>query len=226
MRVLKPLLLMFCLGVFVLSVPLSAKADEWDKQTTLTFNKPVEVPGMVLRPGAYEFRLADVASERNVVQIFNADGSHLYENVLTIPAYRLEPTDKTVITFEERVEGAPEAIKDWFYPGDNSGVEFVYAKATAPAVAALPAVKPPETRSKPTTPEPSVSKAEPVQTPVQIAQAPTPPTPAATPVAPTPQKETPKKLPKTASPVPFLILIGLLSLGGAAGVQVYSNRSV
>jgi hypothetical protein len=36
-----------------------AKADEWDKQTIVTFNKPVEVPGSVLRAGTYVFKLAE-----------------------------------------------------------------------------------------------------------------------------------------------------------------------
>jgi hypothetical protein len=29
-----------------------AKADEWDKQTVLTFNGPVEVPGKILSAGS------------------------------------------------------------------------------------------------------------------------------------------------------------------------------
>jgi hypothetical protein len=31
-----------------------------------------------------------------------------------------------VIRFEERSSGEPEALKAWFYPGDNYGIEFVY----------------------------------------------------------------------------------------------------
>src|SRR5579862_9843702 len=100
MRVFKSLTMAFCLGVFILSIPLAVKADEWNKETRLTFNRPVEIPGMVLGPGTYVFKLADTV-DRNVVQIYNADETHLYKNVLAIPTYRLEPTDKPVITFEE-----------------------------------------------------------------------------------------------------------------------------
>jgi hypothetical protein len=250
MRVFKPLLMMLCLGVFVLSAPLGARADDWNKETTLTFNKPLEVPGMVLAPGTYVFRLLDSASDRNVVQIFNADESHLYENVLAIPAYRLEPTDKTVVTFEERAKGSPEAISTWFYPGDNTGEEFVYAPINTTAVASLAAEKAvstsgktsaaaPQTRSKPTLTEQqtnlptttgSQTAAAPVTTkePVQVAQAATQPQPAVSPTATAApaasQKQIRKKLPKTASPVPALILIGLLSLAGSAGAHVFSNR--
>ena len=154
MRILKLFLMWLSLGVFIVSAPLSARADEWNKATKLTFNRPVEVPGMILGPGTYVFRLADL-SDRNVVQIFNADETHLYEDVLAIPAYRENLTDKTVVTFEERVKGAPEAIATWFYPDDNYGREFVYPKAV-PQVASLTSVKPAAplaTRMKPAAPE-------------------------------------------------------------------------
>jgi len=46
--------------------------------------------------------------------------------MLAIPDYRLKPADKPVIRFEERPSGTPEAIKAWFYPGDQYGQQFVY----------------------------------------------------------------------------------------------------
>src|ERR1041385_8480968 len=191
MRVFKLLLIMLCLGVLVLSVPLIVKADEWNKETIMTFNQPVEVPGMVLKAGTYQFRLMDSPSERNVVQILNADGTHLYEDVLAISAYRLEPSDKTVVTLEERAQGSPEAIATWFYPGDNSGVEFVYPKVNTAGLtaqaAATPTVTPTETAPSPAPsaqqtnapakikpPTVSVTK----NAPAQVAQATTQPKPA------------------------------------------------
>ncbi len=246
MRVFKSLVMMFCLGVLIVSVPLIAKADEWNKETIMTFNQPVEVPNMVLKPGTYEFRLLDSPSDRHVVQILNADGTHLYENVLAIPAYRLEPTDRTVVTFDERAQGAPQAIATWFYPGDTSGEEFVYPKVnpaglTAKAIAtpATPPVTPSQTASKPASPTPQTTASAAAQTkpatvrvtenqPVQVAQASTQAKPAmsSTATGPHPQKQTPKQLPKTASPLPLLIVLGLLSLGGSAGIHVFSKHSV
>ena len=51
--------------------------------------------------------------------------------ILAINNYRLTPTEKTVIKFEERSGDNPEALKAWFYPGDNFGQEFVYPKSRA-----------------------------------------------------------------------------------------------
>jgi hypothetical protein len=43
-----------------------------------------------------------------------------------IPDFRMETPDKAILHLEERPSGQPQALKAWFYPGDNSGVEFVY----------------------------------------------------------------------------------------------------
>jgi hypothetical protein len=100
-------------------------------QKTVTFSAPVEIPGQVLMAGTYVFKLLDSPSNRTIVQIFNKDQTKLFATVLAIPDYRLKPTGKTVITFDERPAGSPEAIKAWFYPGDEYGQEFVYPKTRA-----------------------------------------------------------------------------------------------
>lgn len=111
----------------ILGLALSpAIAQEPSKKTIVTVNAPVEVPGMVLTPGTYVFKLLNVTANRNVVEILDKDEKHLLTTILAIPDYRLMPSDKPVISFEERPSGTPEAIKAWFYPGDNYGIEFVY----------------------------------------------------------------------------------------------------
>jgi hypothetical protein len=118
-----------CLCVAFLQPTL--KADEWDKKTVFTFNAPVEVPGQVLLPGSYVFKLLNSQSDRHIVQVFDKNQTRLYGTFLTIPDYVMTPPSKPLITFEERPAGSPEAIKAWFYPGDNFGNEFVYPKKRA-----------------------------------------------------------------------------------------------
>src|SRR5712671_5755741 len=108
------------------------RADEWNKETKLEFSGPVEVPGKVLIPGKYVFRLLDSESDRNIVQIFSEDANGNQKLVATIPAipdYRENTPDKPIVHFEERASGSPEAIHSWYYPGDNFGWEFVYPKS-------------------------------------------------------------------------------------------------
>jgi len=112
-------------ALWVAFVP-GAAADEHDKLTYITFSAPVEIPGKVLPPGTYAFKLLDSTGNRNIVQIFDKDQKKLYATILGIPNYRPEPPDKTIVRFEERASGSPEAVEAWFYPGDPYGVEFVY----------------------------------------------------------------------------------------------------
>jgi hypothetical protein len=43
---LKLVVIILCLTLVALAVPSGAKADEWDKKTTVTFSAPVEIPGV------------------------------------------------------------------------------------------------------------------------------------------------------------------------------------
>ena len=102
------------------------KANEWNEETSVTFSSPVAVPGEVLPPGRYVFKLADSQADRNIVQILTEDHRELVATIVAIPAYRLNPTEDTLMTFKERPSGSPEAISRWFYPRHLAGVAFVY----------------------------------------------------------------------------------------------------
>jgi hypothetical protein len=123
-------------GLCALAAVPGAKADTWNQKTILTFSGPVEIPGQVLPAGTYVFKLADSSSHRHIVQIFNKEENRVFGTFLAIPDYRLRASDKTIIRFEERTGGSPQAIKAWFYPGRNYGHEFVYPKKEAQALAA------------------------------------------------------------------------------------------
>jgi hypothetical protein len=131
-----------------------ATADESDQKTIFTFSGPVEIPGQVLQAGTYVFKLANSQSDRDVVQVFNKGETHLYGTFLAIPDQRLRPAGKPIITFEESAAGSPEAVKGWFYPGDEYGHQFVYpktqalalAKANNTPVASMPAELAPNTK--------------------------------------------------------------------------------
>ena len=115
-----------CIALVGIGLTPRAAADERDKKTIVTFSAPVEIPGKALPAGTYVFKLLDSTSNRNIVQIFDKDEKQVLATILAIPDYRLKPTDKPVISFEERPSGTPEAIKAFFYPGDEYGLQFVY----------------------------------------------------------------------------------------------------
>jgi len=220
----------------------AARADDWNRKTTITFSGPVEIPGVhlkgfgVLPAGTYVFKILDSQSDRHIVQIFNQDETTIYATILAIPNYRLKATDKTVITFRERAAGQPEALRAWFYPGRNWGEEFVYPKAKAMELA--------KSTNVPvlfTAVDLPVEVAEPIKTAdaavvvelkrapimairptgeeVQLAVAVTPP-----PVMTASAKEPVKKLPSTASPVPMIAMFGMLALFGAFALRTAASR--
>ena len=125
MRVRESVLAIFAASCVSVALPRTAAADEWNKETVLTFSRNVEIPGKVLPAGKYLFRLADTQTNRHVVQVFDEAGRTL-ATVLTIPATRPTPTDDTRIMFEEQSAGASFPIKKWFYPGERGGEEFIY----------------------------------------------------------------------------------------------------
>jgi len=241
MKLIKTFSIVLCVLVAGAVLMPTAAADEWNNRTKVTFSAAVEVPGsggQVLPAGTYLFKLMDSLSDRNIVQIFSEDGTHVFTTILAIPNYRLRATDKTVITFRESAEGQPEAIRAWFYPGANWGQEFVYpksraielAKATQQPVLATPvdlAATPIDTLK--TAPVEAVA---PTGETVELADVVEPP-PAQT-VAPAeepvelakaePPLVASKSLPQTASGLPMFGLIGLLSLGTGFALWTFSKR--
>lgn len=124
-----------CLGAMVLTtlvvLPAAAQGKLPDEKTFFTFSGPVELPGLTLPAGKYMFRLADSLSNRHIVQIFDADGSKIHATILAIPSERMTPTEEPKVDFMETAENAPPAIRKWWYPGDTIGHEFVYPKDQA-----------------------------------------------------------------------------------------------
>ena len=111
----------------------SLKGSEFDKRTIITISQPVNVEGTLLPAGQYVLKLQDSSSNRDVVYIFNGEETRLISTVLAIPAYRLEPTGESEFSFYESPVGQPAALHTWFYPGDNSGFEFLQPQHKAAA---------------------------------------------------------------------------------------------
>jgi len=203
----------------------------WNKRTKVTFSGPVQLPAahskagvVTLAAGTYIFKLDESQSNRHIVQVTNERGDKLYTTILAIPDYRLNATSKTVMYFSERPSGHPQAIKSWFYPGDNFGHRFVYPKAQAVQIAAE--VKQPVPSHNVETVE--VASTQPVelhiQTPAKEETAYVPTTfdkvdaadtagvEGESVKAPAAPASEPAQLPKTASPIQLVGLLGFILL--------------
>lgn len=123
-------------AVFALTAGLAtAQTVPPDRLTYVTFSGPVSVPGMTLPAGTYQFKIIDSNTNRNIVQIFNREGTKLFTTLLAVPAQRMEPTGDPVITFKETPSDHPPAVHYWYYAGDLAGNELVYPKNQAQMIA-------------------------------------------------------------------------------------------
>jgi len=233
MKRFKFVAMLCCFGFLALAITPRVKAQTANEKTIMTFTEPFEVPGVgaqVLPAGTYVFTLVDSLSDRNIVRITNEDGTHVFTTILAIDNVRLKPTDKTVLTFKERGEGQPEAIKAWFYPGYAWGQEFVYpkkraielAKIVQEPVLAMPVetteVVPVETlKTVPVAAIQPTGEEVPVTAVVQ--------TPPAAVAAAPPATEVSQALPHTASSLPLFALIGMLSLIAGFTLLFVTKRS-
>jgi len=225
------------LAVVGLMSASGARADEWNKKTVLTFSQPVEIPGHVLPAGTYTFQLAESMADRHVVQIFNADGSQIIATVMAVPDYRLTSTDHTVITFSEVPAGSPEAIRAWFYPGNTIGNEFVYPKARATQLArttkaVVPAIASDmsDVQALKTAPIVAITPDErdvPVAAAIQTTPIGTSGDLALVPAHAESVTGTSgaRHLPKTASDLPLIALLGLASIVGGFGLIRMGRRA-
>lgn len=227
-------------------------ADQWDKRTIVTIDAPMQLPTITLQPGSYTMKLLDSPSNRHIVTVWDKDGRKHLTTVLAIPNYRLQPTGKSQFTTWETPAGQPQALRAWFYPGDNFGQEFAYPKDKAAEIASvtkqevqtlttddesnlIAADKKIEETTTTTietqvaeTPKPPPVETAPVEpAPVEIAQATPPaqpePAPAPTPeVAQSAPLAAAEPMPQTASDWTEVTLLG--ALAGFAGLFLVVKR--
>ena len=225
------------LGVLALVTAASALAQPpGDKRTVFTFDRPITLPGVTLPAGQYVFQLADTEFSRKVIHVSSADGKRHYSMLFSISDERAVASSVPEVRFMETAKGHPSAVKAWWYPNERIGYEFIYPKEQArrlalstvePVLTTREETKKPEetqaaqlTRLTPAGQETAVvAEARPVeptgpsQTGVVASQAA---------VTPAPESQVARnELPRTASDLPLMTLLGALALAGAAGLRLF-----
>lgn len=92
----------------------------------MTFNRPVDIPGVGLAPGTYLFRFITPS----IVQVTSPDRSIAYGMFFTTPVARTDgkPETSPEMTFERERAGEPFRIGGWFLQDNRHGVAPVYPK--------------------------------------------------------------------------------------------------
>jgi hypothetical protein len=208
-------------AVGIVAIAPKASADEWDKKTIVTISEPMEVPGVVLQPGTYVFKLVRSESDRHIVEIQNERENHTFATIMAIPNYRIQPTGNSVFAFWETPAGQPKALRAWFYPADNFGQEFQYPKRATTQVAKQQVQEAPAPAPAPVVAE-NTPPPPPEPAPQQEAAPPAPqPEPAPVVVA---EAQPPAAIPETSSNLPLFALLGFGSIALALTLGVLAKR--
>lgn len=205
------------------AAPIAAPSD-------FTLSKAVKIPGATLEPGSYAIRIINRLSDRVILQIDSKTGA-VHSTFIGIPNNRIaKPSVRGPVQWSTPSDG-PAYIKGWYLPGMSSVVEFVYPKVEALAIASsnpskVPAVDPasegkvadstlsqndmqlltlwllsvPQVQSGDQTASVKAERYE----PASFAS----------------QKPAIKALPHTASNLPLIWLLGVLSLIAAASLRI------
>jgi hypothetical protein len=127
----KLLVVPLALAAVLLGLPLSptAKADDWNKKTIVTFDQDVEIPGQVLPAGTYVFKLFGSSANRNIVQVWTGDESELITTLMTVgdsyPNRSGQPY--FVLDLSGTDEGYPPIVVSWFFGNGDEGRDFIYS---------------------------------------------------------------------------------------------------
>ena len=237
----------YAVATLAVLAPGMALAQPADKRTYFTFSGAVDMPGVALPAGRYEFRIVNPETSRNVIQVRSGDGQKSYGMFLTHAAERVTPANEAEVRFMEAGAGTPPAIRTWWYPGERTGYEFVYPKQQARRLAqrtrqAVLTTKQ-ETTTTPDTSATDLARVTPTGSETQVADN---EAPEATPSgavqrgeradsgsvpAPSPAQtgtvaRARTELPRTASATPLVALIGMLMLAAAAIIRMRRTQSV
>ena len=107
-----------CLVSF-LAVPQSVLAQP---VTDVTFKTPVQLPGVLLPAGSYQFAITG----GRIVRVSGADGRNL-ATLAVVPITRSTPG--TIVIMRPPLAGAPAEVSALYAGGGTAGVEFVYRQA-------------------------------------------------------------------------------------------------
>jgi hypothetical protein len=228
----------------------SAQDSNINQRTYLTFSGPVQMPGITLPAGKYVFRLADTSLrnvmqvfDADEKKIFG-QWFFIAKNRTTEEANAANRNP--VVMFREMPEKMTPAIQYYFYPTDLTGKEFIYPKDQALKIAAAThqTVLATDTDVKGggqahvfrVEPDGTASSTASLNSQADVNNSPAsgpPPYSAARSASandrqatgasgqnPAPRQQAAAELPKTASPLFLIALIGLLSLAAGVGLRL------
>ncbi len=126
----------------LLAAPVSGANAVARPTARFTLSTPADIPGSTLPPGSYMIHVVNRLYDRVIVQVDSTNGD-LHSTFIGIPNKQIaRPSGPGMIDYVNPSDGA-QHLRGWYFPGSSAVVEFVYPKATAVAIANSNQVKVP-----------------------------------------------------------------------------------
>ncbi len=218
-----------CVAVMVGSTAGAYAADPAGS-ATFAVSASTKVPGLTLQPGTYSIRVVDHLADRLIVRVDDPNGS-VHSTFIGIQNRSIpKPSAPGVVSWSSPDDGTT-ALRGFEFPGNGPVVEFVYPKAEAVAIAKVNSSKVPaiDPASEGKVSDPSLSKDDMEvvtlwmlsSTQVGPSDAPSIKAERYQQVASAkPPKPVVSALPHTASEMPLIALLGMMSLAGAGALRL------
>ncbi len=212
-----------CAAVVLGIGAVHASAADSATAATLTISEATKVPGLTLEPGTYSIRVVDHLADRLIVRV-DSPGNAAHSTFIGVRNRSIpQPSAPGAVPWSNPA-GGTTSLRGFEFPGGGPVVEFVYPKAEAVAIAKVntdkvPAIDP---ASEGKVSDPSLSKDDMevvtlwMLSSTQVGGTPDIKAERLQQVASAhPPKPVIAKLPHTASLMPLVWIMGLVSLVGA-----------
>ncbi|HVS29853.1 MAG TPA: hypothetical protein VMS98_00220 [Thermoanaerobaculia bacterium] len=205
-------------SALALLISIPAAFAQTPEASFLPVTEPLDVGGTVLEPGTYMIRVVPSSVDRNKVQIMDQDGTKVFATVLTVP-HPLKPGEEipnTTFVYYPAGEGMPRALRTWFEPSmapSSGGHDIVYTEKRARQLARLASSRVvwyPDDTVITEVEAPPLQIVTPQATVERYVYLPPPP----------PMISGQVNMPDTASRIPLIALLGLVSVLGAVALRL------
>ena len=195
-----------------------AQAQVFKEKSVFTITERLDVGGTILEPGTYRIKVHKRTSDRHTLQVVNPEDNKVFVTVLAIP-HPIREQDvipESRFVYYPATGTQPRALRTWFGNDIQFGHDIAYPKRRAAELVAVvkePVVFIPD--------EAKEAEFDTVPLKPYVADS---PAPAAAPPVSRVAETRPATLPRTASNVPLLGLLGALVLGAAASLRLLATR--
>ena len=210
---------LLCIGWFGAVGSLAAQPEAPNPKNAFKFDRAIELPGITLPAGSYVIRLKGPALDKapagsNLIEILSPDTSRIYATIRSIREFRAPVAGEPLFTFYEAPGGRRLALKAWWPPPNPYPYQEQFIYPTDQALELMRATKDEVLYLRPNVSGggTTLSMVVPVPAPPVLPSGERSRT-AARPAA---------EMPKTASDLPLLLLMGALWCAGGLAIRAFS----